>query len=201
MSDSTLDTVYLHHCIDRWRGGDACAADDLLRTVSTRLEALARKMLRSFPKVRAWADTGDVLQNALIRLLRTLQNVKPASSRDFLNLAAVEIRRELLDLARHFGGRRYDYATGAGASDRLAALPGQSESADELELWCRFHEAVEQLSPEDRELISLIFYHDWTQVQIAELFGIAERTVRRRWTVACRQLSKTLAGQFPPVED
>ena len=47
--------------------GDLAAPEELLRAIGGRLEALARKMLRRHPGVGRWADTDDVLQNALHR--------------------------------------------------------------------------------------------------------------------------------------
>src|SRR5580692_10001775 len=102
MDSPSIRTMQLHRWLERIRPGDLSARDELLRNFCGRLEALARKMLRRFPQVKRWAQTDDVLQNALLRLLRSLQKVEPASVRDFLGLAAVEMRRELLDLARHF---------------------------------------------------------------------------------------------------
>jgi len=63
-------------------------------------------MLGRFPTVRGWADTGDVLQSAVMRLLRALKEVRPGSVRDFFGLAAEQMRRELLDLARHHQTRQ-----------------------------------------------------------------------------------------------
>ena len=102
MNDTAFNSVVLQDYLDRWQAGDRAAADELLHVAGARLEKLARRMCRSFPNVREWAETSDVLQNSLIRLLRTLQNMRPKTTRDFFNLAAVHIRRELLDLARHF---------------------------------------------------------------------------------------------------
>jgi RNA polymerase sigma factor (sigma-70 family) len=197
--EPSFDTVQLHHYLDRLRDGDSDAADVLLRKVCGRLERLARHMLRGFPNVKRWADTDDVLQGALVRLLRTLRNLRPESTRDFLNLAALHIRRELLDLARHFRSR-LDRPTGAGDDgDELAELPDGSGAGGELELWAAFHEQLDRLPTEEREVVALTFYHGWTQAQIAELFGVDERTVRRRWRSACRQLSEALGGQLPEV--
>lgn len=204
MSDSSLDSVQLQRCLDRWREGDRQAADELLHAAGLRLELLARKMLRQFPNVRRWADTGDVLQNALIRLLRSLQSVQPETTRDFLNFAAVHIRRELLDLARHFDsqkhllGRKPTDQVGAAGAD-LARHADTPETPDELELWRRFHEAVEQLPVEEREVVSLTFYHGRNKAEIGDLLGVNERTVRRRWTAACAHLIEMLGGQLPPV--
>jgi RNA polymerase sigma factor (sigma-70 family) len=54
----------------------------------------------------------------------------------------------------------------------------------ELERWARFHEAVDELPAEEREVVSLIFYHGWTQAEVAQCLQMGERTVRRRWELA-----------------
>jgi RNA polymerase sigma-70 factor (ECF subfamily) len=195
-----IDTLYLQECVQRWQGGDAAAADSLVRAVGQRLEHLTRKMLRNFPAVRASTETADVMQSSLLRLLNTLRQLQPQSTPHFFSLAAVHVRRELLDLARHF--RRPSFARPlAAASD--ASTNGdpiqdaaQTEDKD-LELWCRFHETVERLASEEREVVGLVFYHGWTQVQIAELLQVDERTVRRRWQSACLRLQALLGDQLP----
>jgi DNA-directed RNA polymerase specialized sigma24 family protein len=72
MTDPSLDTGDLHDWLDRWRGGDLAARDELLRATGARLQRLARRMLRGFPNVGRFADADDVLQGATLRLLRTL---------------------------------------------------------------------------------------------------------------------------------
>jgi RNA polymerase sigma-70 factor (ECF subfamily) len=197
--DSSFNTVQLHACIDRFRAGDRAAADDLLRQVCGRMERLARSMLRGFPNVRRWADTDDVLQSALMRLLHTLQATQPESTRHFVNLSALHIRRELLDLARHYRNR-LDAPGGAGGEEGQGAAevpdPG-NDLAGDLDLWSAFHEQVERLPAEEREVVGLTFYHGWTQAQIAELFGVDERTVRRRWRAAALKLTEALGGRLP----
>src|SRR5262245_31807408 len=104
MYDRSVHTTQLHGWLDRMRAGDLAARDELLRSLCGRLEQLAHKMLRRFPGVARWEQTGDVLQNALVRLFRALGQVRPASMRDFFGLASEQMRRELLDLARHYQG-------------------------------------------------------------------------------------------------
>ncbi len=197
MANSSLNTIVLQQCLERWRAGDRTAADDLLKIVGTRLEKLARRMCRSFPNVRDWTETGDVLQNSLMRLLRTLQNLKPATTRDFFNLAAVHIRRELLDLARHYKGKNWVPLDAPAREDAFATPQPRAEPVavqnEDFDLWTRFHEAVDQLPVEEREVVGLVFYHGWTQPQIAELFCVDTRTIRRRWSAACERL-RTLVG-------
>jgi RNA polymerase sigma-70 factor (ECF subfamily) len=78
-------------------------------------------------------------------------------------------------------------------------LPGPGDPAapadepEELERWRAFHEAVERLPTEEREVVSLIFYHGCTRVQVAELLQVDERTVRRRWRAAMLTLHDLLA--------
>jgi RNA polymerase sigma-70 factor (ECF subfamily) len=203
MSSPPLNTLHLQHCVQRWQAGDRAAADELLRLLGGRLEHLARLMLRRFPNVREWTETLDVVQGSLVRFLATLQNLQPESTCHFFNLAALHLRRELLDLARQFSSERFARLTLAGAAadsrgDGLGQVPGP-EAGDDLELWRRFHEAVEQLPAEEREVIGLAFYHGWTQVQIAELFGVDERTVRRRWQSACLQLNRLVGERMPQL--
>src|SRR5262249_2175707 len=69
-----------------------------------RLRNLARKMLKGYPNVRRWEQTDDVLQNAVIRLHRALQQLTVQTPLDFFRLAALNIRRELLDMAKHYYG-------------------------------------------------------------------------------------------------
>jgi RNA polymerase sigma-70 factor (ECF subfamily) len=184
------------------RSGDLAARDELLRRVCRRVERLARKMLHGFPGVHRWADTDDVLQNSLLRLLRSLEQVRPASTRAFFGLAAEHIRRELLDLARHYYGPE-----GSGAHHTSHLLPGDGTASEpvapavapeDLERWCAFHQAVERLPAVERETVGLVYYHGWTQEQIAELFQVSVRTVRRRWEVALVRLHNALKEAEQP---
>jgi len=98
-----IQTTELHDLLARQ---DPAARDELYRRVGGNLERLARHLLHGFPSLRRWEGTGDVLQNAILRLQRALDAVKPANPRQFFALAAEQIWRELLDLARHHYGPR-----------------------------------------------------------------------------------------------
>ena len=90
--------------LDRLRSGDESARDELLDITRVRLGRLARKMLQQYPGVRRWEQTDDILQNAALRLCRALKKIRPESVHGFVRLAALQIRRELIDLARHYDG-------------------------------------------------------------------------------------------------
>ena len=196
MPDADLDSVQLHGYVQRWQAGDSKAADELLRAVGHRLENLARRMLKGYPNVSAWVDTSDVFQGAVCRLLKTLEKLQPPTTRDFFNLAAAHVRRELLDLARRYRGK-----VQPGGGQRSAREPRASDSIapGELEVWTRFHEAVERLPVEEREVFSLVLYHDWPQQDIADLLGVDVRTIRRRYNAASLKISTLLGGQLPEI--
>jgi RNA polymerase sigma-70 factor (ECF subfamily) len=194
MSESFLDSTQLRLWVRRIQAGDRSASDELLRATGDRLERLTHKMLRRFPSVRRWEQSADVLQNALLRLWRALQQVEPASVRDYFSLAGEQVRRELLDLARHYGGPH-----GAGAhhvSDPKGVREplDQADEPVELEKWVAFHEQVSQLPVEEREVVGLVFYHGWTHAQVAELLAMSKRTARRHWRRALAKLRGAVEG-------
>src|SRR6185295_18351434 len=189
MDQPSQFSAVLQSKLERMRAGDKAAREELLKGVAARLEKLARKMLRKYPHVRRWTETGDVLQNALIRLLRALESIQPKTTRDFFNLAAVQIRRELIDMARHFYGPQGSAAHHE--SGRFNAADPTQEGDHDLEFWTSFHTAVETLPTEEREVVSLIFYHGWQQKEVADLFQVNARTIRRWWQAALVKLHDT----------
>jgi RNA polymerase sigma-70 factor (ECF subfamily) len=191
MADSSFNTTHLQDWQGRMAGGDASARDELVRAARSRLETLARRMLRKYPTVARWADADDVFQAAVVRLLRSLEAEPVVDTRHFLNRAATHMRRELIDLARHFHGPH-----GVGANHDSLAVDGPAVTpaapAADLDRWTALHTAIEGLPAAEREVFGLAFYHGWTQPRIAELFGVDVRTVGRRWRAACEQLGQLL---------
>src|SRR5437868_4491862 len=139
-----FQTIHLHDLIDRIQKGDDDARDELIRSVGNSLERLARKMLQRYPGVHRWEETGDVLQNALLRLLRAVQEIKPPTMRDFFALAAEQVRRELIDLARHYrsgkGLGRNLASHGDSILKRLEPVDPETDN-DNLARWEESHEA------------------------------------------------------------
>jgi RNA polymerase sigma factor (sigma-70 family) len=192
-------------CIDRLRLGDSSARDELLVHASDRLARLTRKMLRDFPGVRRWEQTDDVLQNAALRLCRALVEVQPPTAADFFRLAAAQIRRELLDMARRFSGAHglgAHHASIAGGSDgpSSAGLPNPPDSTydpDRLAAWSDFHREAEALPEEERETFDLLFYQGLSQAEAAAILDVSERTMKRRWQSARLRLIEALGGKMP----
>jgi RNA polymerase sigma factor (sigma-70 family) len=202
MSAPSVRTVELHGWLDRIKAGDPNALNTLLERVSRRLERLARKMIKRFPRIARWADAEDVLQNASLRLIRALAEVRPGSMRDFYALASIQIRRELLDTTKKLYGPEGEGANlvaidpDDSAVKRRLDPPANVDDERELEKWRQFHEEVERLPPDEREVVGLIFYQGWKQDQVAELFGVSVRTVQRWWQKALEKL-QSLLSEWP----
>jgi RNA polymerase sigma-70 factor (ECF subfamily) len=200
-------TLQLVGLLDLMRAGDTTARQRLIEHACERLRGLARKMLRRYPKVHRWEETDDVFVEAITRLHRALETVQPESPRHFYNLAATQIRRVLIDLARRYYG-----AEGLGSHHDTVArstdgdTPPQYEQADEsgepgsLVEWTEFHEQVEVLPEEEREVFNLIWYQQLTQEEAAEVLGVTTRTIRRRWQDARYRLQKACLGEPLPEE-
>ncbi|KAA0131576.1 sigma-70 family RNA polymerase sigma factor [Gimesia chilikensis] len=191
----TGHTTQLQNLIDLATKGDNSAWEATLQHACDRLRALASRMMRTNQRVRRWAETDDVLQNSLIRLHRSLSEVRPESPRQFYGLATTHMRRELIDLARkHFGaeGLGANHHTDGGiASDNK---PNTAEP-ETIEAWIKFHEQVEALPDQEREVVNLLWYEEMSQPEAADVLGVSLATVKRRWQSARIRLSETLDGE------
>lgn len=188
-------TTQLQNLIDLAVTGDESAWEAALRHTCERLRSLASRMMRTNHRVRRWAETDDVLQNSLIRLHRSLNEVRPESPRQFYGLATTHLRRELIDLARkHFGaeGVGANHLTDGGIAADIKPTDAEPES---IEAWAKFHEQVEALPDSEREVVNLLWYEEMTQPEAAEVLGISLATVKRRWQSARIRLSETLDGE------
>ncbi|HEY7327876.1 MAG TPA: sigma-70 family RNA polymerase sigma factor [Gemmataceae bacterium] len=206
MSESLSQSAQIQVWLDRLRGGDAAACEQLLRCACQRLRNLARRMLRFYPNVQRWEQTDDVMQNAALRLYRTLQQIPVQTVRDFFRLAALNIRRELLDLAKHYYGPQGHGARHASISDNSSSKSPDVERLEPLDLshepsrvaaWSEFHQQIEKLPELEREVFDLLWYQGLSQAEVAKLLQVSERTVKRRWLSARLALSDALKGEIP----
>ena len=204
--DGLDSTIAIQACIDRLKAGDDSAREALLRCARDRLALLAHKMLRGFPAVRRWDETDDVLQNSMIRLDRALLAVAPATIQDFFRLAATQIRRELIDLARRYSGpeglgancESWGQGDLDGESNGPAAKAADlSGEPSRIAIWTEFHQRVGELGEEDREVFDLLWYQGLTQSQAAAVLDVTERTVSRRWIAARLRINALMKGQLP----
>jgi RNA polymerase sigma factor (sigma-70 family) len=191
------DTVFdarVADCLAKLAAGEDSARAVLLEMCDARLHELAHRLLGKFAKVRRWDDTGDVAQNAAMRLYRALGETVPDSPRGLMGLMATQIQRELIDLARKYSGpmsyaanhetnvRRLD--TGDACIVDEAADRGDADEEVPLDRWEAFHAAVEALPEEHREVFKLVWYLGLDQQAAADTLGMSLTTAGRRWREA-----------------
>ena len=153
-------------------------------------------MLPHFPNVSAFVEADDVVQQTAVRLFKSLEEVTPATARDFFGFAAAQMRRELIDLARRWAGRP---RPGNSPVEDSAPVGEASDSTFDpavLSRWTEFHEAAGRLPAEEREVFQLLWYHGLPTAEAAGLLGVSPRTVHRRWASA-RLMLLDAVGQLP----
>ena len=168
--------------------GDAKAKERLLEYACERLLKLTRKMFRNYPGLRRFEATDDVFTNALVRLSKALEAVHVESVRHFFNLAGLQIRRALLDLKKSYfgpqGHGRNHHTDHQPSDEKGGVLHGSAEEPEDLEMWTDFHESVEKLPDDLREVFNLVYYDGLMQEEAAEVLGVSLSTVKRRWQEA-----------------
>ena len=94
-----------------------------------RLQILAKRISGNIPSVKRWEQTDDLLQNSMIRLWKALEKNRPRSPLDYYRLASTIMRRELIDLSRHYFG-----AEGIGANHAQTGYLVDSQIASPVDL-------------------------------------------------------------------
>jgi RNA polymerase sigma-70 factor (ECF subfamily) len=166
------------------------ARSAIIAATCQRVRQMAQRMLWQYPGVARWSDADDVVQNVFVRLHRSLIVVKPHSAKHFFGLVALEMRRELIDMARHYYGSN-GIGTNYGGTIIDDPVSQETEPYTLLE-WTEFHEQVERLPDVERGVFGSIWYDGLTQAEAAAVLGVSLATVKRHWQSARLRLRETL---------
>jgi RNA polymerase sigma-70 factor (ECF subfamily) len=206
MTDDSLSTDLVRSLLERLEAGDDRAGSELINQTAARVGVLTRRMFRDFDRLGRWEEADDVCQNASVRLWRALRDARPKTPIDYYRLAALQIRRELIDqVRRHFGpeGIGANHESNAAPEGSTGALaqsfehPQSTLDPAKLSRWTEFHERVAVLPEEERSVFDLIWYQGLPQAEAAELLGVSERTLKRRWLAARLSIGRALDGAPP----
>lgn len=190
----------LENCLGQLASGDDSARRMVLELASERLYRLTRVMFHQFPSLRNWEETPDIHQRAMLRLFQALDDVRPENPRQLFNLAALQVKRILIDLSRHYAVSRDGVQRHPIPASRSADAAGllQNQPQDEslqpgsLENWTAFHEKIGSLPDPEREVTMLLFYDGLGQAEVAQLMEVSIRTVKRLWHSAKMLLRKMM---------
>ena len=152
-------------------------------------------------RVCAEEETAGILSELILRLHAALDEVKPTSVRQFVGLAALEIRRVLLDRIRKMEGRGKESRPQKQSLDAGSegGAPGPAIADDDFNeerrtLALDLLEAVGHLPVDEREAVELLFFQGYSQPEAGEILGVHEDTVKRRWSRARVKLAEQLSA-------
>ena len=166
--------------LDAVGAGDKHAAEELLPLVYDELRRLAAARMVQQPPGQTLQPTA-LVHEAWLRLTGSSRQ-SWENRRHFFSAAAEAMRHILIDRARkrqcerHGGGQqRIDIdqveLAAPAEDDSLLAL---NDAIDELE----------KADPEKAEVVKLKFFVGLSEREAAEVLGVSERTVERRWAYA-----------------
>lgn len=171
--------------------GDPEALQQVFALLYEELKRLAHGQLQRSPRSSTLATT------ALVHELYLKLSRNPAWSvegrQHFYAMAARAMRQILVDRAR--------YRSRSKRGGRLGSLESEHEEiaapeASELVLALDRHlRNLEARSPELARLVEWRFFAGLSQSEIAEMLGVSERTVKRKWRVARAILYRELSAE------
>lgn len=193
----------VNRLIAQLKSGDSSARDELLKIASEQLYRHASNRLRhKYSRVGRFQDTGDVMQEALIKLNQALKSVDLSDAKHFFCLSAKQINWVLLNMQERHDksgvfGRGHQTNPGAGVSgtahaDLVEGLADTTASAKQREQREHLLSGIEKLKPELRDAMLLRTIYEMTPDEIAAVLGVTRRSVDRYIAEALVQLSKIL---------
>lgn len=186
--ESSHDVTLL---LAEWRRGSHAALEALLPAVQGELRRLAARYLRGERRGHT-LETADLVHEAYLRLIDQ-RSVDWRSRLHFFAIAATMMRRILVDHAR---GRSYAKRGGAARRVDLEEVPELS-AVEQQPDFVALNEALSDLEEVDDELAKIVelrFFGGLKNDEIAEVLGVSNVTVRRRFRVARAWLYRYLAA-------
>ena len=160
--------------------GEPRAADQLLPLVYDELRKVAAHKLSLLPPGQTLQATA-LVHDAYLRLTGG-ENEHWQNRRHFFAAAAEAMRHILIDRAR----RRLRLRHGAGTEkidlDQIE-IPEPAKDDVLLELNDALDE-LQTIAPERAEIVKLRFFGGFSEMEIATLLNISERSVQRHWSCA-----------------
>ncbi len=185
--------------VDRFKGGDSAAFDQLVTRYWDRIYGMVNQLLRN------QQDAEEVTQDAFIRAHRGLTNFRGDSA----------FSTWLYQIATNLARNRYWYwwrrkrdksisfdAPVSGDNDTTLAelIPAEQESPEDAtvtqEFVSRVAECMEELNEKHREILILRNVRNLAYEEIAEILGISVGTVKSRIARARESLRERLGQEF-----
>lgn len=171
--------------------GDRGASDRLFEAVYAELRRIARRQ-RAAAAPSATLSTTALVHEAYLKLSGEAR-WSVEDRRHFFALAARAMRHVLVDHVRRRG--RLKRGGGALALELEAEEIAAPDRGEELVALDDALGRLESVEPELAQLVEWRFFAGLSVEEIAELVGVSDRTVKRRWRSARAFLYQDLASQ------
>lgn len=171
--------------IAAWRAGDLAARDALLERFSPELKAIASAQLRR--ERGASFSSGDLVNDAILRLVQ-MGRMEINDKAHMMALAARLMRRILIDHARMRSTEKRDHIR--------VVLNEELDGANGPDL-IALETALIRLGAIDEGLMAIVemrYFGGMAMGDIAEVTGLSEATLKRRWRVARAWLADALGA-------
>ncbi|HEX9002595.1 MAG TPA: ECF-type sigma factor [Blastocatellia bacterium] len=156
--------------------GNLAAHDELARLVRASLKRIAANRLRRERPDHLY-QTSDLVQEAYLRLFR-IRNIQWEGREHFFKVAAMQMRRILVDYARRERPEGQDNLA-------LEDVPGLTLNADPSILEVnRMLDNLAQIDPRRALIVELRHFGGYKIEEIAEITRIPLGTVKRHWASA-----------------
>lgn len=180
ISDLEASRAEITTLLRAWNDGDQEAMNRLAPLVNSELHRLAHHYLKKEPPEQI-LETGELVNEAWMRLIAwpdaTWQN-----RAHFIGMAAQQMRRVLVDEARHRHAVRH-----GGGTLRISLTAAEQRPMQQSPDLLALDEALNELAafdPRRSRIVELRFFGGLKVEEIAEVLGTSPRTVNREWSLA-----------------
>ena len=178
--------------------GDRGALDQIYASLYPDLKRIARARLRQQGRGDSMGTT-TLLHESFLRLVNAAE-LRLVDRRHFFAYAARTMRNVIIDSAReHLAERRGGGAAHETLGGDAALQVADTSVSQELIRVSEALRELEAIDPELAELVDMRYFGGYSEAEIAELQGVTDRTVRRRWDKARAWLYVALSDSpLPP---
>jgi RNA polymerase sigma-70 factor (ECF subfamily) len=202
------DSTKIDSLLARLEMGDEHALAELFSHFQDQLRRMVGYRLDG--RLQGRVDVSDVLQEVYLDASQRLDHYRTSPPSSFLLWLRQLTDQRLVDVhRRHFGAQRRDVRResrrpGSDTGSLLTQLVGRfsspSQEAMRAELEAAVEQALDGMSPIDREVLALRHFEQFGNNQVAELLGISKTAASNRYVRALRRLQELLAN-VPGVLD
>ena len=191
--NETQNTVAL--LLERLRGGDREAVDQLVAMLYDELKELAARQRRRW-RGNYTLNTTALVHEAYVKLLGQ-SRIEVESRAHFHALAARAMRHILCDYARERSARKRGGDVERLPLDELGALPDPAALSErQSDTLVALDEALgrlEAIDPRQSKVVECRFFGGLTIEETATAVGVSPRTVKRDWAMAQAWLHREMA--------